>query len=244
MFRVLPESSGRRERGAKGTVVSVVVHTMVIGLVAAATATGRVAPPPSRPDVVRIPLPNVAPADRRAGESHRRGGAGRTGRTSLPTPPAIVAAPSIDIPPAGPIDIPMPEPVGPAQGHGGEAGLSSCLVVGSCGGTDGGGGTADGEGPASNAGVDQPAALRPAQPSPRYPELLRQAHVTGSVIARFVVDTTGRAEPGSLQIVQSAHPGLEASVRETIPRLRFLPATNRGAKVRVLVELPFEFAIR
>ena len=36
-----------------------------------------------------------------------------------------------------------------------------------------------------------------------YPEILRQARIQGRVIVQAIIDTTGRAEPKSLKILQS-----------------------------------------
>ena len=61
------------------------------------------------------------------------------------------------------------------------------------------------------------------------------------MLVEFVVDTLGRVEPGSLQVLQSEHELFTSSVREVAPRLRFMAAEARGRKVRQLVRLPFRF---
>jgi hypothetical protein len=60
-------------------------------------------------------------------------------------------------------------------------------------------------------------------------------------VVRFVVDTLGRVEPPSLDIVQSSHPLFLASVRTALDHLRFLPARFSGRRVRVRMEQRFEF---
>jgi protein TonB len=79
--------------------------------------------------------------------------------------------------------------------------------------------------------------------APRYPELLRQAGLTGSVVLEFVLDTLGRAERGSLRVVRSAHPLFEAAAREAVVTCRFRPGRIRGGAVRVRVQQPVDFRI-
>ena len=50
--------------------------------------------------------------------------------------------------------------------------------------------------------VEKPVAQAPGSPGPTYPEMLKSSGVEGTVLAMFVVDTTGRAEPGSLKILK------------------------------------------
>jgi protein TonB len=78
---------------------------------------------------------------------------------------------------------------------------------------------------------------------PRYPDALRGAGVEGRVVARFVVDTAGRVEPGSVQIVSAAHPAFAEAVRRTLPALRFRAAEAGGRRVRQLVDMPFDFVL-
>jgi protein TonB len=78
---------------------------------------------------------------------------------------------------------------------------------------------------------------------PRYPERLRIAGVNGRVRIRFVVDTTGRVEPTSLQILESTHDMFTTSVRDVLPVLRFKPSEANGQRVKSLAEMAFEFQI-
>jgi protein TonB len=64
------------------------------------------------------------------------------------------------------------------------------------------------------------------------------------VDAQFVVDTNGKADIGSFQVKRATNDLFVASVRTTLPRMRFLPAENGGRKVRAFVELPFSFTIK
>lgn len=79
------------------------------------------------------------------------------------------------------------------------------------------------------------------QPAPRYPESLRQAGVEGKVLARFIVDTLGRVEPGSIVLLESSHALFAEAVRDALVRQRYAPAESGGRRVRQLVLRPFAF---
>ena len=66
-------------------------------------------------------------------------------------------------------------------------------------------------------------------------------YAEGSVMVEFVVDTTGRVEPGSIQLTQADHALFASAVRDVLPRYRFIPAMAAGHRVRQLVRLPFRF---
>lgn len=79
--------------------------------------------------------------------------------------------------------------------------------------------------------------------APAYPLKLLDAHVTGSVSARYVVDTTGFADTASFLVLKATHPEFVAAVREALPYMRFKPAKIGPIKVRQLVEQQFSFKI-
>ena len=89
--------------------------------------------------------------------------------------------------------------------------------------------------------VERRAQLLPASVVLRYPDMLRAAHVSGDVLAQFVVDSAGRAEPGTFKILESTHDLFTQSVKEALPAMRFVPATVGGKPVRQLVQQPFDF---
>jgi len=78
-------------------------------------------------------------------------------------------------------------------------------------------------------------------PEPRYPEMLRQAGIEGQVVVECVIDTLGRAEPGSIRVVASSHPLFDAPAREAVAASSFRPARLDGRAVRVRVQLPLNF---
>jgi protein TonB len=92
--------------------------------------------------------------------------------------------------------------------------------------------------------VEKPVMQAPNSATPRYPEILKSAGVEGEVLASFVVDTTGRAEPGSFKVLKTSHELFASAVRNALPNMRFLPAEVGGKKVKQLVQQPFVFAIQ
>ncbi|HEU5467110.1 MAG TPA: TonB family protein [Gemmatimonadales bacterium] len=87
----------------------------------------------------------------------------------------------------------------------------------------------------------QPELL--SSPPPRYPEMLRLAHVEGVVIVQAVVDTLGHVERSTLKVISSPHPALSASALECLSGAVFRPGRVEGRAVRVLVQVPVQFTI-
>jgi protein TonB len=79
---------------------------------------------------------------------------------------------------------------------------------------------------------------------PEYPKALKRAHISGTVMAQFVVDTTGRADPSTIVVLRSTHPLFALAVRDAIVKGTFNPATIAGHRVRQLVQEPFGFQVR
>lgn len=92
--------------------------------------------------------------------------------------------------------------------------------------------------------VEVQVALDPRSPMPRYPQLLRDAGIEGATIFRFVVDTLGRIEQGTVQVVESTHPAFALAVQAALSQMRFSPARVGERKVRQLVEFPLQFRLR
>ena len=112
---------------------------------------------------------------------------------------------------------------------------------GTAAGADGGLGGSE---PWSAATVERAAAPRDGNPVPRYPEALRAAGTEGQVLVRFVVDTAGRVEAGSVRVLRADDPQFAEAVRAVLPSFRFTPAEAGGRRVRQLVEAPFAFTVR
>ena len=75
----------------------------------------------------------------------------------------------------------------------------------------------------------------------RFPEDLAERGLEGSVVVRFVVDTTGRADMATFRVVRSSDEGFSQAVRQSVSSARFRPASSRGRKVRQLVTRTFNF---
>jgi len=91
--------------------------------------------------------------------------------------------------------------------------------------------------------VEKPVMQAPNSAQPAYPDILRQAGVEGEALVSFVVDTTGRADPGSFKVIRTTHELFATAVKNALPRMRFIPAEVGDKKVKQLVQQPFSFAI-
>ena len=84
------------------------------------------------------------------------------------------------------------------------------------------------------AELDVPPRVMSAA-SPRYPPALQKAGVAGKVVYQFVIDSLGRAEPGSFQLKASTNDRFNQPAREAILETVFAPGRTGGKAVRVLV---------
>jgi len=91
--------------------------------------------------------------------------------------------------------------------------------------------------------VDEPPVFLSGPPLV-YPNLLRQAGIQGRVMVRAIIDTTGRAERASVQVIESPHPGFNQSAKNFVLEAQFRHGRFRGRPVRVLIEFPVEFRTR
>ena len=91
--------------------------------------------------------------------------------------------------------------------------------------------------------LEKPVMQAANSATPIYPDILRQAGVEGQALVSFVVDTTGRVDPGSFKVVHTTHELFVKAVRDALPRMRFLPAELGERKVRQLVQQAFSFSI-
>lgn len=230
MFETLLETRARRmRRSTGGTIASVAIHSaMIVGTMAAAAHGG------TPPVLVHEPhLIYVTPST-----PERRPPA------PAPVAPSRGGIPIIGPVPIAPIDVPTgiadPEPARP---------IDASTVFGSGSPNPGTrtagdpGGWPTGNEPWTAGLVEKPALSLPGSPVPAYPEMLQRAGVEGEVVAQFVVDTTGRVEPGSFRAIREGHALFVAAVERVLPRMRFVAAEAGGRRVRQLVQQSFVFAI-
>ncbi len=91
--------------------------------------------------------------------------------------------------------------------------------------------------------VERQASQRSGSPHPWYPRTLQRAGIEGEVNMQFVIDTTGRADPRTIQLLASTDFRFVLAVRRSLPEMLFEPAEVDGRKVRELVQQPFEFTM-
>ena len=91
--------------------------------------------------------------------------------------------------------------------------------------------------------VDQMVERFESSAAPVYPPELMRRGVEGQVDATYVVDTTGRVDTSTFQVLASADSLFTASVRTALADTRFRPATRAGKAVRQLVAQRFRFKL-
>ena len=236
MFNNLLESKPKKEKRGGGTITSIVLHSILVGLAVYATANAAIKnekPRQEKIDFVETPKDEPPPPK---------------DEPPPPPPPDVVAAPP---PPKGfqvltaPVDIPDVIPdIDLSKKVTDENDFSGKGVAGGTSkGVEGGKAVVQSDQPYFEFQVEKPVVPAPGSTSPRYPDMLRQAGVEGEVLAQFVVDTTGRAEPNSLKILKSSHDLFIQSVKNALPQMKFIPAEVGGRKVKQLVQQPFSFSI-
>ncbi len=91
--------------------------------------------------------------------------------------------------------------------------------------------------------VDEMVERFDGSAAPAYPPDLLAIGAEGLVHATYVVDTTGRVDTATIDVLQSDDPRFTESVRTALGGMRFRPARRAGAVVRQLVEQRFRFKI-
>jgi TonB family protein len=91
--------------------------------------------------------------------------------------------------------------------------------------------------------VDETVQRYEGSAAPVYPRDLLAVGTEGLVQATYVVDTTGRVDTTTIQVVQSNDPRFTESVRTALGGMRFRPAKRAGKVVRQLVTQRFRFQI-
>lgn len=91
--------------------------------------------------------------------------------------------------------------------------------------------------------VDSQVIREPGTVAPRYPAALMEARVEGAVDVEFVVDTTGRVDVTTVEILNSSHPEFTASVETALSEMKFRPAWRSFRHVRQRVTQRFTFRL-
>ena len=92
--------------------------------------------------------------------------------------------------------------------------------------------------------VDSAAVRDPDSAAPAYPPVLMNKGIEGFAAMRFVVDTTGHIDLGTVELLHATNAEFVHAVREAMPRMRFRPARMGPVAVRQLAEQLFKFEIR
>lgn len=241
MFTTLLESGAPHPRRAGETFLSVAAHGAIIAVAVIATMSGRAGDAAIPPHPPSASIVYVAPPDPIGSTS-----ASPTA-SSAPDPTRLqqlvksireIELPSM--PDLRTIDLSPRSIDGEAAAIVGRGGISPMGAVGSASRGDGLGAG----GVLAEHDVDRAPRTLGTPPVPRYPEALRSAGITGRVIAQFVVDTLGRAEPGSVEFLEATRAEFADAVRAVLPRMRFSPGEVGGRAVRTRVQIPFEFTLR
>ncbi len=262
MHLIESTKSNRKKRSVGGTISSVILHVLVIFLAVFATARAgtrkadrvkaenvkfmeiKKEPPPPKKDEPPPPKKPEPP------------------KPKTPEPPKlkVVEAPKVEAPapPKGfqvvppPVSIPTKLPTidlskavtneNDFSGKGVAGGSSNGVKggTGKEGDTGKDAGVKDDHGPYMEFQVEKPVE-KIGGDAPEYPSSLKDQGVEGQVLAQFVVNESGRYEPGTLKILNSSNPAFTAAVKEALPRMKFSAAQIGGKKVQQLVQMPFQF---
>jgi protein TonB len=233
MVGTLIESRAVPQRRTGSSFASVAIHAAVIVAGVIATARQMVVAPLAPPQ--RIPLAFVRPVDAVPVTTHSAQGS-----------VSSIAAPVLrrfTVPSIVPIGIP-PVDLGAATtaqdwGHGP---IMDSRIT--CDRDCGSGPVTDAGGRAIWSTSDVLMRLLEDPVPPRYPESLRRAGVEGDVVVRFLVDTLGRVDMRTVEVMRSTHEAFTAAVRETLSKLRFSPAMAGERKSNALAVMPFRFTLR
>jgi protein TonB len=236
MFNNLIESKATKQKRAGGTVTSILFHAAVVTALVIVTKNSGIVnekPKEEKVDFVEVKKDEPKPPE----------------PEKPPPPPDAVAAPP---PPKGfqvltaPVEIPNVIPdIDLSKKVTDEADFTGKGVAGGIAkGVEGGKGPVpQGDQPYFDFQVEKPVVMAPGAQGPAYPDMLRSAGIEGTVLAQFVVDTTGRADMATFKALKSDNDLFTTSVKNALQRMRFLPAEVGGRKVKQLVQQPFQFSL-
>lgn len=234
MLGVLLESRARRQRRNGGMALSIAAHLAIISAAVAGTAASKEVAKPLKPTFVDIGMPAKPPEPKPVRDVRRET------RQATTSPVTDIVIKRIDPPTTIPIGLPDIDLRGAVAADsiviGGGPGTKNGGLGGSLIATDGSGSGSEWRGNDAYMNLIKSA-------TPRYPEALRQAGVDGRVLIRFTVDTLGRIDPSSVQVLSETHALFSRAVRDVISQFRFRAAESNGKKVPALAEMPFEFSL-
>ena len=233
MFDQLIETRAAKQKRSGGTVISIVLHAVLI--TAAVILTKKTADALEKPKEEKVVLAET----KKEPEPEKPKEQPKDQPVVQAAPPKgfQVLTPPIEVPDVIP-DVDLSRKAtdeGDFSGKGVQGGVGK--------GVEGGTGPVITDQPYFDFQVEKAAAAIPGSGNPAYPEMLKSSGVEGEALVQFIVDTTGRAETGSFKVLRASHDAFGQAVRAALPRMRFLPAEIGGRKVRMLVQQPFAFAL-
>ncbi len=239
LFGNLPESRAKRQKRLGGSFVSVALHFGVVVAMVIVTANAGIKKEKTKEE--KIDFVEVKKDEPKPVEPEKQ----------PPPPKDVVVAPP---PPKGfqvlkaPIEIPdLLPPIDLSKSVTNENDFTGKGVAGgTSNGVEGGKGpvpVVQGDQPYFDFQVEKPVVMAPGGAGPTYPDMLRSAGIEGSVLALFVVDTTGRADMSTFKVLKSDNDLFSTAVKNALQRIRFLPAEVGGRKVKQLVQQPFQFSL-
>ncbi len=236
MFNNLVESKASKQKRLGGSLTSIILHGAVVTAMIIATANAGMKDNEAKEE--KVDFVEVKKDEPKPPEPEKP-----------PPPPDAVAAPP---PPKGfqvlsaPIEIPNIIPdIDLSKKVTDEADFSGKGVAGGVAkGVEGGKGPVpQGDQPYFDFQVEKPVVMAPGATGPSYPDMLRSAGIEGTVLAQFVVDTTGRADMATFKVLKSDNDLFSTSVKNALQRMKFLPAEVGGRRVKQLVQQPFQFSL-
>lgn len=236
MFNNLVESKAKKQKRLGGSVASIIVHGILI--VGGVVLTANAGLTNDKTKEEKVDFVEVKKDEPKPPEPEKP-----------PPPPDQVVAPP---PPKGfqvlsaPIVIPdiIPD-IDLSKKATDESDFTGKGVAGGTGkGVEGGKGPVpQGDQPYFDFQVEKPVVMAPGAAGPTYPDMLRSAGIEGTVLAQFVVDTSGRAEMNTFKVLKTDNDLFSNAVKNALQRMRFLPAEVGGRKVKQLVQQPFQFSL-
>lgn len=85
------------------------------------------------------------------------------------------------------------------------------------------------------------AAADPNNEPPRYPKRAREMQLDGRVLLKFVIDTAGRIEPETVDVLEASYLDFITVIFDELPRWRYQSSTVNGCPVPQLVQQRFVF---
>jgi TonB family protein len=80
-------------------------------------------------------------------------------------------------------------------------------------------------------------------PQVPYPDNLQRARIHGRVLVRVVIDTSGRAQRGSVHVLSTAHPDFNPVAIKYAEHADYTAAVSSAGRVRSCFVLPIEFRL-